>query len=521
MQPRVRSLLASALILAAGSVSAQDLRIGYADPVSSLDPQLNNYAGDRSVALHAFESLVNRHDDKTLPGLAKSWKVVDPTTWEFTLRDDVKWQDGTPLTADDFVFSFERARNVPGSVASYAGATRTVAAVQAKGEHTVIIKTRTPNANLLPDVDSIYIVSRHAGANASSADYNSGKATIGTGPYRFVSYVPGDRTIFERNASYWGAKPTWDKVDFRFIANAANRTAALLAGDVDVIDKVSPTDVERLRKTPGFNVFAYQGLRALIIQPSFREGPNEFIRDNSGKPLAQNPLRDVRVRQALSLAINRQAIDQRIMQGTVTEANQWMPANTFGYNSEVKNIPYDPQQAKALLAQAGFPEGFQLTVHVPGDRYPQAPEAMQAVAQFWSRVGVKVQLEVLPWAVYANKANKNELAVSVIAWGNGTGEAAYALTNILTTVDSAKGQGASNWGRYSNPLVDKALLDSTAEFDDTRRRQILEGAVKVVSDDVGIIPLFHYQNIWAARKGLKVEPLVSDRTAAIMVTEQP
>jgi peptide/nickel transport system substrate-binding protein len=146
---------------------------------------------------------------------------------------------------------------------------------------------------------------------------------------------------------------------------------------------------------------------------------------------------------------------------------------------------------------------------------------MQAVAQFWSRIGVKVQLEVLPWAVYAGKANKNELAVSVIAWGNGTGEAAYALTNILSTVDSAKGQGASNWGHYSNPLVDQALAQSTAEFDEEKRRAILQESVKVVSEDVGIIPLFHYQNIWAARKGLKVQPLVSDRTTASMVTVQP
>ncbi|MBX8603207.1 ABC transporter substrate-binding protein [Pseudomonas cichorii] len=521
MKPLVRSLLASALILAAGSAAAQSLRIGYADPVSSLDPQLNNYAGDRSVALHAFESLVNRRDDKTLPGLAQSWKVLDDKTWEFNLRKDVKWQDGKPLTADDFVFSFERARKVPGSVASYAGAMRTVESVTAKDDHTLIIKTLTPNANLLPDVDSIYIVSRHVGADAQSADYNSGKAMVGTGPYRFVSFVPGDRTIFERNTGYWGPKPLWDTVDYRFISNAASRTAALLAGDVDVIDKVSPTDVERLKKSPNVSVFAYPGLRALLIQPSFREGPSEFIRDNAGKPLPENPLRDVRVRKALNLAINRQAIVERIMQGTVTEANQWMPAKTFGYNSELKNIPYDPKQAKELLAQAGFPEGFQLTVHVPGDRYPQAPETMQAVAQFWSRIGVKVQLEVLPWAVYAGKANKNELAISVVAWGNGTGEAAYALTNILTTVDSAKGRGASNWGHYSNPLVDKALVDATSEFDDAKRRAILEQSAKVVADDVGIIPLFHYQNIWAARKGLKVEPLVSDRTAASMVTEQP
>jgi peptide/nickel transport system substrate-binding protein len=521
MKPLVRSLLASALILAAGSASAEALRIGYADPVSSLDPQLNNYAGDRSVALHAFESLVNRHDDKTLPGLAKSWKVLDDKTWEFTLRDDVKWQDGKPLTADDFVFSFERARSVPGSVASYAGAMRTVESIQAKDDHTLIIKTRTPNANLLPDVDSIYIVSRHAGTGAASADYNSGKAMVGTGPYRFVSYVPGDRTIFERNQAYWGDKPLWDSVDYRYIANAASRTAALLAGDVDVIDKVSPTDVARLRQSPNVKVYAYSGLRALIIQPSFREGPNEFIRDNAGKPLEQNPLRDVKVRKALSLAINRQAIVERIMQGTVTEANQWMPAKTFGYNNDLKNIPYDPTQAKALLKEAGFPDGFQLTVHVPGDRYPQAPETMQAVAQFWSRIGVKVQLEVLPWAVYAGKANKNELAISVIGWGNGTGEAAYALTNILTTVDSSKGLGASNWGHYSNPLVDQALTNATAEFDEAKRRAILEASAKVVTDDVGIIPLFHYQNIWAARKDLKVEPLVSDRTAASMVTKLP
>jgi peptide/nickel transport system substrate-binding protein len=510
-----------ALILAAGSASAQTLRIGYADPVSSLDPQLNNYAGDRSVALHAFESLFNRNDIKTLPGLAKSWKVIDDKTWQFDLRDDVKWQDGTPLTADDFVFSFERVRNVPGSVAAYTGAVRTVESVSAKDAHTLIIKTRSPNANLVPDIDSIYIVSRHVGEHATSADYNSGKAMVGTGPYKFVSFVPGDRTIFERNNSYWGEKPLWDKVDYRFIANAANRTAALLAGDVDVIDKVSPTDIARLRQDSKVSVYAYQGLRALLIQPSFRKGPNEFIRDNAGKTLPENPLRDVRVRKALSLAINRQAIDERIMQGTVTEANQWMPANTFGYNPEIKNIPYDPKEAKALLAQAGFPDGFQLTVHVPGDRYPQAPEAMQAVAQFWTRIGVKVQLEVLPWAVYAGKANKNELAISVIAWGNGTGEAAYALTNILTTVDGSKGQGASNWGHYSNPLVDQALLASTAEFDEGKRRKILQDAVKVVSDDVGIIPLFHYQNIWAARKGLKVSPAVSDRTAATMVTELP
>ncbi len=215
---------------------------------------------------------------------------------------------------------------------------------------------------------------------------------------------------------------------------------------MDVIDKVSPADVKKLAATPGVSLFAYPGLRALLIQPSFREGPNEFIRDNQGRPLAENPLRDVRVRQALSLAINRKAIVERILQNTVTEANQWMPANTFGYNPQVKNIANDPAQAKKLLAEAGYPDGFQLTVHVPGDRYPLAPETLQAVAQFWARIGVKVDLQVVPWSVYASRANKNEYAVTVIAWGNGTGEASYGLTNVLASADAGKGLGSSNWG---------------------------------------------------------------------------
>lgn len=520
MKPLLSTLLTAVLLASGASASAQTLRIGYADPVSSLDPQLNNHAGDRSLALHVWESLLERHDDRVLPGLAESWKVIDPTTWEFRLRKGVKWQDGQPFTADDVVFSLERARNVPGSVAPYSAALRTIASVSAPDPYTLIVKTSVPNPNLLPNIDSIYLVSRHIGAKAGTEDYNAGKAVIGTGPYRLVSYAQGDRTLFERNPDYWGQKPLWDKVDYRFISNPAGRTAALLAGDVDVIDKVSPADVKKLGNTPTVSLYAYPGLRALLIQPSFREGPNEFIQGNDGKPLAENPLRDVRVREALSLAINRKAIVSRILQGTVTEANQWMPANTFGYNPEVKDIANEPGQAKKLLADAGFPEGFRLTVHVPGDRYPLAPEAMQAVAQFWARIGVKVDLQVVPWSVYASRANKNEYAVTVIAWGNGTGEASYGLINVLASADSSKGLGSSNWGRYSNPLVDQDLVDATEEFDDAKREAILRRSVKRVSDDVGVLPLFHYQNIWAARKGLKVEPWVSDRTTAQMVTEE-
>lgn len=512
----VAAALASVMAL---NAQAADLTIGFADPVSSVDPQLNNHAGDRSLALHLWDSIINSRDGSRLePALASSWKALDERTWEFKLRDDVKWHDGTPFTADDIVFSFQRANKVPGSVASYAGALRTVESVEAPDPHTVLVKTNVPNPKLPLDIASIYVVSKHAGEKAGTEDYNSGKAAIGTGPYTFVSYTPGDRTLLKKNPDYYGVAQPWDNVTYRFINNPSSRTAALLAGDVDVIDKVPATDLARLESSPDIAVYSYPGLRVFLLQPSFKEGGNEFIRDNQGKPLDVNPLRDLKVRQALSIAINRKAIVERVLQNTVTEANQWMPEGSFGYNPDVQDIAHDPEKARQLLAEAGYPDGFQLTLHVPGDRYPYASETAQAVAQFWSRVGVRTQVETAPWSVYGSRAGKNEYAVSVIAWGNGTGEAGYGLLQTLATHDAAKGQGINNWGRYSNAEVDQALLDSTVEFDDEKRKEIFQRAATLVTDDVGHIPLFHYKNIWASRKNLKVVPILSDRTSALQVT---
>lgn len=518
---RTSKFLLAALTLsvtAAFPSAAQTLRIGFADPISSNDPQLNNHAGDRSLALQIFDSIVDRRDGKTLASVAKSWRTVDETTWEFTLRDDVLWHDGTPFTADDVVFSLERAKSVPGTVASYAGRVRSIESFQTPDPHTLIIKTRGPAPNLLLDIGAVHLVSRHIGATATTEDYNTGKAVIGTGPYKFVSSVPGDRWLLERWDQFYGQKADWQQVEYRFINNGAARTAALLAGDVDVIDKVSPTDLTKLRQSSDVAIHAHPGLRVLLIQPSFREGPNEFITDHAGKPLAENPLRDVRVRQALSVAINRQAIADRILQGVVTVANQDMPEGTLGYNKDLPTIPYDPSLARKLLTEAGFPEGFALTVHFANDRPPMAPETLQAVAQFWSRVGIKVNLAAEPTPIYTARVRRNEYAVSVLAWGNGTGELGYGLVNVFATYNPEKGIGASNWGRYSSPVVDEALQQYTEEFDAERQAEILNRAAKAMYDDVGIIPLFHYQNIWASRKGLTVTPYISDRTAAQMVT---
>lgn len=519
MKKTLASILAASALALGAQAGAQTLSIGFADPLSSLDPQLNNFAGDRSSDLHFFSMLLQKRGNTLTPDLAESWKVVDPTTWEFKLRPGVKWTDGQPLRPEDVIFSIERVGHVPGSVAPFSGFVRMIASVTQKGDDTIVVKTKTPSPNLPLNLASVHIVSKHVGQNAKSEDYNSGKALVGTGPYKLVSYTPGDRVVMTRNDGYWAGPQPWEKVIYRYISNPASRTAALLSGDVDVIDKVSVSDLARLEKSKDVSVYAYSGLRVMLLQPSFRKGPNPFLKDNNGKELPENPLLDVRVRKALSLAVNRQAIASRIMQNTVTVANQWMPADTFGYNPELKDIPFDPAKAKELLKEAGFPNGFQMTMHVPSDRYPLGPQTAQAVAQFWARIGVKTNVEVVPWAVYAAAARKNDYAMSMIAWGNGTGEASYALVNILATVSPEKGLGASNWGHYSSPKVDEDLRLASAEFDDQKREAILRDSATVVRDDVGIIPLYHYKNIWAARKGLKVVPWTSDRTVAMMVTK--
>ena len=307
MKRLLASSIAVALLAAAGAAGAQTLNIGFADPLSSLDPQLNNHAGDRSVDVHFWDLLVENKWNKLQPGLALSWKTLDPKTWEFKLRPGVKWHDGQPFTADDVIFSYQRARSVPGSVATFAGYLRTVESVTAKDPLTLIIKTNIPNPDLPLNLASVHIVSKHVGEKSATEDYNAGRAVVGTGPYKFVSYVPGDRVVMARNDNYWGGKQLWEKVNYRYINNAAARTANLLSGEVDVIDKVSVADLARLRQSPSVHVFAYPGLRVMLLQPSFRKGPNEYITGNDGKPLANNPLLDVRVRQALSLAIDRKA----------------------------------------------------------------------------------------------------------------------------------------------------------------------------------------------------------------------
>ncbi|MBX6375614.1 MAG: ABC transporter substrate-binding protein [Acetobacteraceae bacterium] len=495
------------------------LTIGIGGSVTSADPHFYNASPNNALALHIYDRLVER-DARTRPhpGLATEWRPVGPTVWEFRLRPGVKWHDGRDFTADDVAFTIARAPNVPNSPGGFGSYVRAIARVEVVDPLTVRIHTHAPHALLPSELANIAIVSRHAGEGATTEDYNSGRAAIGTGRYRLVSYRAGDRTEMARNDAWWGEREPWARVSYRFIGNDGARTAALLAGDVDVIDQVPTADLPRLRRDPRVRVFESQGVRLIYLGPDLsRDGSVPFVTDQEGRPLPRNPFKDVRVRRALSIAIDRRALTERVMEGTAQPNGQWLPPGAFGYNPEVPVPPYDPEGARRLLAEAGYPQGFRLTLHSPNDRYPNDARTAQAVAQMWTRIGVRTQVEALPWTSFAARSARQEFAMYLAGWGSSTGEASSFLVNVIGTADPRTRTGSANRSRYSNPALDALTARAAATLDDEPREAILREAVRMAVEDVAFIPLFQLVNIWAARAGLVVEPRMDERTLAASV----
>ncbi|UFN49375.1 ABC transporter substrate-binding protein [Roseomonas sp. OT10] len=508
---------ALAVPLAATPATAQTVTIAIGGSVTSLDPHFYNASPNHSVAAHFFDKLVEfTGRTQMVPQLAESWRPISDTVWEFKLRPGVKWHDGRDFTAEDVAFTIQRAPDVPNSPGGFGSFVRAIQKVEIVDPLTIRFHTPGPYPLLPTDFTSVYVISRHAGTGASTEDYNSGKAVVGTGPYRFGSYSPGTRVQMTRNDAYWEGRPSWERVDFRIISSPPARTAAILSGDVDIIDTVPSSDLARLRGDQRVRLSSIQGLRLIYMAPDrSRTADPIFVTDNDGKPLAQNPFNDLRVRQALNIAIDRQAITQRVMEGTATPNGQWLPPGTYSYNPDVQPPAYDPNRAKALLAEAGFPNGFRMTLHTPNDRYPNDARTAQAVAQMWTRVGVQTQVEALPWSAFSVRSARQEFGMRLLGWGSPTGEASYALVGILNTFDAAKRTGPNNTGRYSNPQLDALTERATATLDDGAREALLRQAVKMAMDDVAIIPLHQLTNTWAVRGGLQHEPRADERTRAM------
>jgi peptide/nickel transport system substrate-binding protein len=395
--------------------------------------------------------------------------------------------------------------------------TRMIADVTIKDPYTLIIKTKEPYPLLPRRLAGVRIVSKKIAQNASTADFTSGKVAIGTGPYKFVEYVPGNRYVIVRNENYFGPKPAYEKVTFKIMSDDAARVAALLGGDVDLVENFPPTEAPSLEKKKGFKVIGRPSSRTVFLEIDSNQDQSPFVTDKQGKPLSKNPLKDVRVRDAISKAINRDAIVDKVMLGLAEPANQLIGKGWYSYNSEIKDEPYDPERAKELLSEAGYPDGFGLTIHAPNDRYVNDEKIAQAVAQMLARIGLKMKVETMPKSVYFGRLNKREFSLAMIGWDNAlTGSSMMSLSAAFHTYDKAQGYGTWNGGGYSNPEFDKAIEQASITFDLKEHEALLKKAMKILMDDQGAIPLHSQYTIFGAIDGVDYSPRVDEHFSAIL-----
>jgi peptide/nickel transport system substrate-binding protein len=467
-----------------------------------MDPHAVNLNPNNNIGWHVFDALVNvDRDARIVPGLAESWRAVDPTTWEFKLRRNVKFHDGTPFTAEDVIFSIERAEKLPNG--QFASFVQRLVSRQAVDPYTVRVKTATPYAMVPYDLNSIFIVSKKAAgggtSGASTEDFNTGKAMVGTGPFRFTRFARGDRIELAKNTGYWGGAPAWDKVIFRIIPNDPARIAALLSGDLDVIEQIPTADLSRLKKDARFTLAQKVSWRTIFFHADERE-KTPFVTDKAGKPLAKNPLRDPRVRLAISKSLNRAAIADRLMEGGAIPASNLVSPPVFGHVASLKPEGFDPEGAKKLLAQAGYANGFSLTLHAPNNRYVNDEQIAQAVAQMLTRAGIATKVETMPVNVYLTRARNGEFSFAMLGWGSFAGD--LALRALVASPDAKKGFGTWNWSNYSNPKVDALLEQGFATVDEKKREAMAREAASMALKDQAVIPIHHQIAVWALKRPL-------------------
>jgi len=515
--PTLVALLAAALWLTAGN--AAELRIGLSADVTTFDPHFVAAQPNLTAQQHVFDSLV-RTDERSrpIPGIA-TWRTPDLLTWEFTLRQNVKFHDGSVLTTEDVVFSLERPFTITGSPGGYQTYVRPIVAKQIVDRYTVRLKTAAPYGALLQDLAEVLIVSKKAAAQATGEDFDKGKAAIGTGPYKLVRFARGDRVELVRHEDYWGGRLPWDKLTLLILPADPVRTAALLSGQIDAIEHVPTADIARLRKNPSLRLAQTVSWRTIFLHVDQSRDRPPGVLSRAGKPLDRNPLKDARVRRALSMAINRQAIADRVMEGLALPAANVVSPSVFGHNPAVKPEPYNPEGARKLLAEAGYPDGFSVTIATPNNRYINDEQVAQTVAQMFTRIGVATKVDAMPLSVYLGKARNREFGVALLGWGSRASD--LALRSLAATANPDKGYGAWNWGGYSNPRLDQLVAQSLGTVDAAKRETVAREAAALAASETAFIPL-HYQIVtWAMRKGLTYTARTDEFTFAHHFRPEP
>ena len=522
----LKSMLGVVAAMLAGAAApthatAEDLMVGLGTSVTSIDPHFHNLASNIKISHHIYERLIEQDEQQRLhPGLATEWNPIEDTVWEFKLRSGVKFHDGSDFDAEDVAASIRRVSWVPNSPSAFTIYTRAITEITIVDPLTIRFKTEKPYPLMPVDLSSIVIVpSEHE--NTPTGAFNDGSATVGTGPFKFVEYIPGDKVELVRNDEYWGTPPIWQNVTLKIIPNDAARVAALLAGGVQAIDSVPPNLLKRLDEDPDIVLSRTLSNRTMFLHMDWHRDQTPFVTDKSGAPLPKNPFKDVRVREAVSKAIDRNAIVERIMDGTAIPAAGLLAPGFFGVSPNLKPDEYDPDEARRLLAEAGYPDGFAVTIHGPNDRYVNDEKLLQAIAPMLNRVGIETKVVAAPWATFIPKASHPNYAYSMLLMGNGatTGEFSFPVRAQLATVDRDKGMGTSNRARYSNEKIDALLAEAMATVDDAKREALLWEIGETADADQAVAPLFHGEQIYALRKGLSFAARADGLMPAHLITK--
>ncbi len=519
--PSFRSLALAAMLSAtvSGAALAQTLTIGVRAGPESIDPHYTATGTHAETLKHVFDTLTWSGDKLQIePRLATSWKAIAPDVWEFKLRPGVKFHDGSDLTAEDVKFSIERIPVVagPNPTTIYV---RRVKEVKVVDPLTVQIVTDGPAPNLPNDFIRLFIVSHKAAAgltkDSANEAFNSGKAAIGTGPYKFVSWTPKDQLVLERFDGYWGPKEPWARVVRKELPNDAARVAQLKAGQVDLIVRAPASDIPTLKRDPKLTVSTIETVYVFNLEIDQRDKTPQ-ISAKDGSPLPKNPLQDAKVREAIDLAIDRPALAQVAMEELGAPVNQLVTESIAGYNRSLPALKPDVAKAKALLAEAGYPNGFKVTFSFTNDRLPGDRQVGTSIAQMLARIGIEANANAQPAAVFFPARARAEYTLSMSGWGTLTGEANYTLSSLVHSYAPEKKLGAFNLQGYKNPTVDKLIEDAGVEMDEAKRNAMLAEVNAIVAKERPRLPIVAIGSAWAMQKDkVSIAPRVDEDTLAM------
>ena len=491
--------LAIVLSMSAVAFAASDtLTIGLASDALFMDPSQQDETVTNTMGRYMFDGLVNNNaQDKAVPGLATSWKVdKDNVTWTFNLRKGVKFHDGSPFTADDVVFTIDNARKC--IVKDFVDPIKEVRVIN---PYQIQIVTKAPYAVLLKSLAPVRILPKAYYTKVGAAKFNL--APIGTGPYWFKEWVKEDHILMTANNDYWKGAPKIKNVRMRPISNSATRTAALLTGEVDIIEDVPVRDVAKVKTTKGIDVVDFPSSRLIYLHVDAMRSKGPGIIG-----LDKNPFTDKRVRQALSMAIDRDAIVKVIMNGNAYVTNQLVLEGQGGYTNSMPKPVYDFAAAKKLLAEAGYPNGFKIYLDAPNGRYVNDGQVAQALTSQLTKAGFQIELRLHPKATFFDFVRPGDKSSLVMAGWSEPIDACEMGNVLFYTRGKDSGKGGSNRCHYSNPEYDKLLDAADATADVKKRNSLAAKSAVMLVKDYGIVPLYFQQDLYGKRSNVKFAPRI-------------